>query len=244
MTTDYLGISIDSYNDKENALLFFTNPNGIRWDATVSNDGTPTGETMPINMNWNTFWDVKTTMDDQGWYVEMCIPISSLRFQSTDQTIVMGISFFRWVPAKNEGYTFPEISLEWGDLATFKPSLFAEVEFEGLDPKKPLYISPYLLTGFEQYFDLNTSETAYDHSQDTRLEPGLDLKYGITPNTTLDVTVNTDFAQVEADDQQFNLTRFSLFFPRKECSSWNAAVSLILSWRKQQPVLQPADRFV
>ena len=84
-----------------------------------------------------------------------------------------------------------------------------------LNPKKPLYISPYLLTGFEQYFDLNTSETAYDHSQDTKLEPGLDLKYGITPNTTLDVTVNTDFAQVEADDQQFNLTRFSLFFPEK-----------------------------
>ena len=107
MASDFFGISIDTYNDKENALLFYTNPNGLRWDATVSNDGTPVGEDPPMNMNWNTFWDVKTTMDERGWYTEMRIPISSLRFQPKDKTIVMGISFFRWVPAKNEGYSFP-----------------------------------------------------------------------------------------------------------------------------------------
>ncbi len=216
MTTDYFGISIDSYNDKENALLFFTNPNGIRWDATVSNDGTPTSMNLPpMNMNWNTFWDVKTTVDEKGWYAEMRIPISSLRFQPKDKTIVMGISFFRWVPAKNEGYSFPEIPLHWGDFSQFKPSQYAEVEFEGLHPKKPFYVSPYLLTSHQQSYELNSAETGYDYKGEPVFEPGLDLKYGINPNTTLDLTANTDFAQVEADDQQFNLTRFSLFFPEK-----------------------------
>ena len=215
MTSDWFGISLDTYNDKENALLFYTNPNGLRWDATVSNDGTPVGEDPPMNRNWNTFWDVKTTMDEKGWYTEMRIPISSLRFQPKDKTIIMGISLFRWVPAKNEGYSFPEIPLNWGDFSNFKPSQYAEIEFEGLNPKKPLYISPYMLSSYTQSYELNSDESGYDYNGEPRFEPGLDLKYGINPNTTLDLTANTDFAQVEADDQQFNLTRFSLFFPEK-----------------------------
>jgi hypothetical protein len=212
---DWFGISFDTYNDKENALLFFTNPNGLRWDATVSNDGTPVRTNIPLNMSWNTYWDVKTVTDDQGWYLEMRIPISSLRFQVNDITTIMGLSIFRWLPAKNEVYIFPETPLEWGEMSKFKPSLYAEVEFRGLEPKKPLYITPYLLTGFEQNHELNTDETAYEYNKDFILEPGLDIKYGFNPNTTLDLTVNTDFAQVEADDQQFNLTRFSLVFPEK-----------------------------
>ncbi|MEN8229271.1 MAG: DUF5916 domain-containing protein [Bacteroidota bacterium] len=215
MACDWFGISLDTYNDKENSLLFFTNPLGLRSDFTVMNDGTPVDEIPPVNLSWNTFWDVKTAMDDKGWYVEMRIPISSLRFQPSDGKIVMGLNIFRWVPAKNEGYIFPETPLTWGDYSNLKPSQYAEVEFEGLKSKKPLYITPYLLSGFEQSQDLNEGETAYDYSQDFKLEPGLDVKYGITPNTTLDLTVNTDFAQVEADDQQFNLTRFSLYFPEK-----------------------------
>lgn len=215
MTSDLFGICIDTYNDKENSLLFFTNPLGFRWDGAVRNDGTPVGEKPPINMNWNTFWDAKSDLDDKGWYTEIRIPISSLRFESREKKIIMGISIFRWVPAKNEGYSFPEIPLDWGDFSNMKPSQYAEVEFEGLKPKKPLYISPYLLSGFEQSNDLNDNETAYNYNQDFKLEPGLDLKYGLNPNTTLDLTINTDFAQVEADEQQFNTTRFSLYFPEK-----------------------------
>ena len=215
MSCDWFGIGIDSYNDKENSLLFFTNPNGIRWDATISNDGTPVALTVPMNMNWNTFWDSRVTMDDRGWYVEMRIPISSLRFQESNEKIVMGISIFRWIPATNEGYIYPAIRNEWGPFSNFKPSQYAEVEFEGLSLEKPLYISPYLLTGYEQQHNLNEAEDAYDYNPDFKFEPGLDLKYGINPNTTLDLTVNTDFAQVEADDQQFNLTRFSLVYPEK-----------------------------
>ncbi|MCK4879804.1 MAG: carbohydrate binding family 9 domain-containing protein [Bacteroidales bacterium] len=215
MACDWFGVSLDTYNDKENSLLFFTNPLGLRWDGAVSNDGTPTMDQMPVNMDWNTFWEVKTSYDDQGWYVEMRIPISSLRFQESEGKTVMGISFFRWIPAKNEADIYPAISNQWGPTSNMKPSLYEEVVFEELSPKKPVHITPYLLTGFKQQNELNDAETTYEYGEDFRFEPGLDIKYGINPNTVLDLTVNTDFAQVEADDQQFNLTRFSLFFEEK-----------------------------
>jgi len=215
MSSDFFMISFDSYNDKENALLFATNPQGLRWDAAVSNDGTMMMDQMPVNMDWNTFWEVRTSFDSKGWYFEMQIPISSLRFQDIDGSTVMGLSIFRWIPAKDEGYIYPAITNEWGPTSHLKPSLYQEVVFEDLSPKKPLQITPYLLTGFEQEHTLNDAETAYEYDVKYKFEPGLDIKYGINPYTVLDLTVNTDFAQVEADDQQFNLTRFSLFFPEK-----------------------------
>ena len=214
-SSDFFMLSFDTYNDKENSLLFATNPLGLRWDAAVSNDGTVQMRKMPMNMDWNTFWEVKASYDDLGWYFEMQIPISSLRFQDIDGLTVMGISVLRWIPAKNEGDIFPAISNEWGTTSYIKPSLYQEVVFEELSPKKPLYITPYVLTGFDLQNELNNDETAYEYGQDFKFEPGLDIKFGINPNTVLDLTINTDFAQVEADDQQFNLTRFSLFFPEK-----------------------------
>jgi hypothetical protein len=215
MSSDFFMLSVDSYNDKENSLVFGTNPLGFRFDAAISNDGTMSMDQMPVNMDWNTFWEVKASYDDKGWYFEMRIPISSLRFQDIDGQTVMGISVFRWLPGKNEGDVFPATSNEWGPTSHLKPSKYEEVVFKDLSPKKPLYITPYLLTGFDQQNELNDAETAYEYKQDFKFEPGLDIKYGINPNTVLDLTVNTDFAQVEADDQQFNTTRFSLFFEEK-----------------------------
>jgi len=215
MNSDFFMLSFDSYNDKENSLIFATTPQGLRWDAAVSNDGTMTMDQVPLNMDWNTFWEVKASFDEKGWYFEMLIPISSLRFQDIDGQTVMGLSVFRWIPAKNEGDVFPAISNEYGQFSHLKPSLYEEVVFEELSPKKPLLITPYLLTGFDQGNELNDAESAYEYKQDFKFEPGLDIKYGINPNTVLDLTINTDFAQVEADDQQFNTTRFSLFFAEK-----------------------------
>jgi hypothetical protein len=215
MSSDFFMLGFDSFNDKENALLFATNPLGLRWDAAVSNDGTIVMREMPVNMDWNTFWEVKARYDEAGWYFEMLIPISSLRFQDINGQTVMGISVFRWIPAKDEGDIFPAISNEWGPTGHIKPSLYEEVVFEDLSPKKPLHITPYILTAFVEENQLNEAETAYDYGKESRFEPGLDIKYGINPNTVLDLTVNTDFAQVEADDQQFNTSRFSLFFPEK-----------------------------
>jgi hypothetical protein len=215
MSSDFFMISFDTYNDKENSLAFATNPHGLRWDAAISNDGTVIMQEMPVNMEWNTFWEVKAGYDDKSWYFEMLIPISSLRFQDINGETVMGLSVFRWIPAIDEGDIYPAISNEYGPTSHIKPSLYEEVVFEELSPKRPLHIAPYLLTAYEQENELNQSETAYTYGDNFRFEPGLDLKYGINPNTVLDLTVNTDFAQVEADDQQFNTTRFSLFFPEK-----------------------------
>ncbi len=214
MACDWVGISLDTYNDKENSLLFFTNPNGVRWDATIRNDGTP-GDLEPLNLNWNTFWEVKTVIEDLVWHAEFKIPISSLRFNETVNTLTMGISVFRFLPSTNEGYIFPDIPYDWGDYSNLKPSTYAELEFEDMKPRKPLYISPYILSGYEQTNELNADETVYNYNSGMVFEPGIDIKYGINTNTTLDLTVNTDFAQVEADDQQFNLTRFSLVYPEK-----------------------------
>ena len=215
MSSDFFMLGFDTFNDKENALLFATNPLGLRWDAAVSNDGTIVMREMPVNMDWNTFWEVKASYDEKGWYFEMLIPISSLRFQDMDGQTVMGINVFRWIPAKDEGDIFPAISNEWGPTGHIKPSLYEEVVFEDLSPKKPLHITPYILTSFVEENQINETETAYDYGKESRFEPGLDIKYGINPNTVLDLTANTDFAQAEADDQQFNTTRFSLFFPEK-----------------------------
>lgn len=211
-TTDYFGLAIDSYLDQENAVGFFTNANGMRWDGTVWNDAQ--GE-MPISIDWNTFWDVKAVHDEQGWSAEIRIPWSSLRFQERDGEVVMGITSWWYLAAKNEMNMFPLVPLNWGEMSAWKPSQMQTFRFSGVKSRKPLYVAPYLLGGWQQDFDLNETESAYQQATSPTFEAGLDLKYGITSNLTLDVTLNTDFAQVEADDQQVNLTRFSLFFPEK-----------------------------
>ncbi len=212
LNNDWFGLIIDIFNDNENALAFFTTPSGLRLDMTVFNDAQ--GD-FPVNNSWNTFWDVKTVRNEEGWFAEIRIPFSSLRFQDKEGRVVMGLITSRYIARKNEWIVFPEIPPDWGFWSPFKPSQAQEIVFEGLRSRKPLYIAPYALGGFGQSFDLNDIETAYIRADDPIHELGLDVKYGLTTNLTLDVTVNTDFAQVEADDQQVNLTRFSLFFPEK-----------------------------
>lgn len=211
-SSEWFGIIIDSFNDNENALAFFTTPAGLRWDAAVFNDAQ--GEN-PMNISWNTFWDVATVRNDEGWFAEFRIPFSSLRFQDINGRVVMSIISWRYIARKAEWTIFPAIPPNWGFFSKFKPSQAQEVVFEGLYSRKALYIAPYLLGGFGQSFELNEGETAYQRIVNLAHEVGLDVKYGLTSNLTLDVTLNTDFAQVEADDQQINLTRFSLFFPEK-----------------------------
>lgn len=216
---DAFGIILDTYNDKENALVFFTSPAGIRTDFAVSNDAVMTGGNpemnSSINISWDTFWDVKTTVDDKGWHVEMRIPFSSLKFKPDGETTRMGLIVSRNISVNNETDTYPAIDPKHGFMATNKPSLAQEIEIEGIRPTRPVYISPYLLGGFERDHILDNSLTGYERKDKPQINVGLDVKYNINSNLTLDLTANTDFAQVEADDQQVNLTRYSLFFPEK-----------------------------
>ena len=211
-SNEWFGVLIDSFNDKENALGFFTTPAGLRWDAEIYNDAQ--GE-FPLNLSWNTFWDVATSRNDEGWFAELRIPFSSLRFQDREGHVVMGILSWRSISRKNEMVIFPAVPPKWGFWRIFKPSQTQEVVFEGVFSRNPLYVAPYVLGGFGQLFELNELETDYIREDSPKYEAGLDLKYSLTSNITLDITLNPDFAQVEADDQQVNLTRFSLFFPEK-----------------------------
>jgi hypothetical protein len=121
---------------------------------------------------------------------------------------------------------YPAIPYKWGFWSIVKPSKMQEVMFEGLRSRKPLYIAPYVLGGFGRKKNLNEEETTYINEDQLARNAGLDLKYGLTSNLTMDLTVNTDFAQVEADEQQVNLTRYSLFFPEKGFFSRNAPATL------------------
>ena len=203
---DTFTIVLDTFNDNENALVFWTNPAGVRGDYAVSNDG------GSINSNWNTYWDVAAHQTDEGWFFEMRIPMSSLGFQDRTGRVEMGLIAYRYIAQTNEIVSYPALSPEQG-IGT--PSRAQDIVLEGVQAQKPVYITPYLLSGSGRSAELNNAETAYSTASDLVVDVGLDLKYNVTSNLTLDATVNTDFAQVEADNQQVNLTRFSLFFPEK-----------------------------
>ena len=212
LTNDQFGIILDTFNDKENGLYFFTTPTGVRLDAAISNDATGT---PPFNISWNTFWDAAGTQNEDGWFAEMRIPFSSLRFQDRDGTVTLGLLAYRWIARKNEIAVFPAIPPKWGFHSLIKPSQAREVVLEGIRSTRPLYVTPYGLGGIGQSHVLDAEANGYERDDQPAADMGLDVKYGLASNLTLDVTVNTDFAQVEADDQQVNLTRFSLFFPEK-----------------------------
>ncbi|HUX59654.1 MAG TPA: DUF5916 domain-containing protein [Bacteroidales bacterium] len=216
MGGDWLSIILDTYNDKENGLAFSTSPDGLRWDATIQKDAVVRmPDDLPMNISWNTFWDVTTIINEKGWSFEMRIPFSSLRFQEINGEVRMGLIVQRWIPSKNEVNVFPAIHPNWGQTPALKPSQAQEVVLRGVKPSKPIYIAPYLLGGYESTNELNSRGTEYERLNNPALEAGLDVKYGLSNNLIMDVTVNTDFAQVETDDQQVNLTRFSLYFPEK-----------------------------
>ncbi len=211
---DQMGIILNTFNDNENAVVFIVSPSGTRTDVNILNDAED-APSRNVNPSWNTFWDAATVCNDEGWFIEMRIPFSSLRFQERDGRTVMGMTAYRWIARTPEMDIFPLVPEKFGMWGSFKPSETREVIFEGIKSHNPLYITPYLLGGSGQSFVLNGAETAYKREDTFTHEIGLDAKYGLTNNLTLDMTLNTDFAQVEADDQRINLTRYSLFFPEK-----------------------------
>lgn len=214
--SDHFEIMIDTYNDNETGLIFTTTPTGTRNDAAIFNDASGGGIASGgwINRDFNTFWDSATQITTEGWFAEVRIPFSSLRFQNVGGTVTMGINVNRKVARKTERVVFPSTPTV-ADWAFLKPSLAQKIQFEGVKPHNPLYITPYALGGLGLANHLNASQTAYEADNSNTQEFGIDLKYGLTDNLTADLTINTDFAQVEADNQQVNLTRFSLFFPEK-----------------------------
>lgn len=214
---DHFEILIDSYNDNETGMLFNSNPRGHRREAAISNDASGGGIASGgwINVNFNTYWDVETVIADSGWFSEMRIPFSSLRFQPReDGTVIMGLTLQRKIVRKDERVVFPPVE-RVSSWAFLKPSLAQKFLLEGVESDLPVYITGYGLGGAGETAGQEEAGAAWEYDRDVTREIGADVKYQFANNAALDLTLNTDFAQVEADDQQINLTRFSLFFPEK-----------------------------
>lgn len=205
---DRFRLMLDTFNDGQTGVGFLTTPAGMKMDMEVSGDG------RLVNESWNTWWDAAASEDSLGWYAEIRIPWSSLRFQPEHQRVVMGLIVLRTSVGKNEWSTFPPLSPQETN-ALWRPSLAQKIVFEGLDRRKPLYLTPYALLGLNRQARLQDPAGRFQQQRDWTTELGGDFKYGLSDNLTLDLTANTDFAQVEADDQQVNLGRVPLFFPEK-----------------------------
>lgn len=209
--TDAFLFILDTYKDGQNGFVFGTNSIGVEYDAQVDNEGQgntnvnrqQVGTIGGFNLNWDGSWEVRTEVGDYGWSAEFAIPLRTLRFQPGKD---WGVNFRRNIRKTNEiAYWSPlPISFNINRL-----SLAGTLT--GLDLRSPgnLKVIPYVLGQLSRDFTANDSKTNF------RSEVGGDIKYSITPSLTLDLTYNTDFAQVEVDEQQVNLDRFNLFFPEK-----------------------------
>ena len=216
---DGFGVLLDTFNDNENAVRFVGLPMGARMDMTITGGGAGGegggggGAGGPRNSSWNAFWDLETQVTDQGWFGEMRIPFSSLRFESgEDGSVVMGLMAYAYEPALGSRWTYPAIPQ---DFPYTQISAWQDVRLEDIEPSNPVYVMPYGLTGASRSAQLNEAADQWGYARAEQYEIGGDIKLNPTPNLTLDLTVNTDFAAVEADQQQINLTRFSLFFDEK-----------------------------
>ena len=200
---DSFSVLLDTFYDRRNGFMFMTNPLGGLFDQTI------TAETTG-NLDWNTVWRVQTSRFDQGWNLEMAIPFKSLRFQP-EAGQYWGINFTRRVAWKNETSFLTPIPAALRELGSFQVSAAATlVDLEVPTSVARFEVKPYVIG------DITTNTSA---NPLVRNQPGgtagFDVKYGVTQGLTADFTYNTDFAQVEVDEQQINLTRFSLFFPEK-----------------------------
>ncbi|MSR83431.1 MAG: hypothetical protein EXS58_10995 [Candidatus Latescibacteria bacterium] len=208
---DAFALVLDTFDDDQTAAAFITTPAGVRKDLSVYNDAEPSWET-PYDTSWNTFWDAAATRTAEGWFAGLRIPLSSLRFVVREGQVVMGLITWRYIARKNEIDVYPAISPKWY-WGVLKPSVASQIVLKGVQAHRPLYFAPYASAGIGQAAQL--ADDDYRTSRTFKHELGAELKYPLASNLTLDLTANTDFAQVEADDEQINLTRFSPFFPEK-----------------------------
>jgi uncharacterized protein DUF5916/cellulose/xylan binding protein with CBM9 domain len=200
--SDRVHVLIDSYNDKRTAFHFAVNPKGVKQDYYRFDD---TSE----DSGWDAVWNVATSVDAEGWTAEFEIPYSQLRFAKAE-SLTWGINFQRDIARKNETAFWAPISGQDNAMV----SKFGELQgLRGLDTPRRLEVTPYSLASLQRApGDVNDP---FYSENDTFRSMGMDVKYGLTSDLTLDVTVNPDFGQVEADPAQVNLSAFETFFPER-----------------------------
>lgn len=199
---DYFEFILDTYHDQRSGYYFITNPHGSKREAQLANEG------QSYNPSWDGVWICKAQITDEGWFLEIGIPLKTLRFPEEKDT-VWGINFSRMIRRKNEHVYWQLIPRDMGHAGLFRLSEAGTLQgLTGLKMGGNLELIPYFLGGVE-------NDQATDFNMNSLVDVGLDAKIAVTSTLALDLTVNTDFAQVEADEEQVNLTRFSLYYPEK-----------------------------
>jgi hypothetical protein len=199
---DQVKIILDPFRDKQNGFFFSTNPLGALKDAQHIDNG------RSVNMDWNAVWEVKTTVDERGWYAEIAIPLSQLRFKGGPGEQDWGLNVSRIVVRRNEDSYWVPFPRQWGTPGFSRMSNAGVLTgLRDLNARRRLEIVPYLSP--------QASRAASSPDASTNMRAGFDLRVGLTSTMNADVTYKTDFAQVEADEETVNLSRFDLMFPEK-----------------------------
>jgi hypothetical protein len=200
---DNFAVELDTFHDRRNGFLFYVTALGALYDSMTTDE-------RQSNADWNTVWQGKVGRFDGGWVAEIAIPFKSLRYAAgREQT--WGIILRRNIRSKNEWSYLTPMKAEWGQTAIFRVSAGATlVGLEVPPTAKNLEIKPYAISRLTT--DLVATPALHDEVDP---DAGIDIKYGVTKSLTADFTYNTDFAQVEEDEAQVNLTRFNLVFPEK-----------------------------
>lgn len=203
-------VLISSFNDRRNGYLFIINPNGARADLQVSGDND--------NIDWNGVWDAKTICNKDGWFAEIVIPFSTLQFKK-DTTQTWAINFDRQISYKHEEDRQQGWSRDYGFENFSNTGTLTGITDIGYS--KHFEFKPYALGGFQK---IKHEKINYPG------KVGADLNVNITPTLKLNLTTNTDFAQVEADQIQVNLTRFNLYYPEKREFFQKRLITLVCIW--------------
>lgn len=199
---DNFQIVLDTYNDKRNGFYFVVNPNGCRRDASFGDEG------RSYNSDWDGIWDCGTQVNEKGWFAEIAIPWKTLHFAKLD-TANWGVNFSRTIRRKNEQDYWQLIPRDAGRFGMFRLSQAGSlVDLTGMKAGGNIEIDPYTLAGA-------ANDASTDFNTNRVNDFGIDAKIGLTSNLAVNLTWNTDFAQVESDQERVNLTRFSLYFPEK-----------------------------
>ena len=201
---DKLEIALDTYHDRRNAYLFEMNPLGTQDDALITDENRPGLDEWA----WDGVYISEGKVTDFGWVLEVAIPWTTLRFPNKDE-LTMGLAIKRYINRKNESVIWPHIGLEYSS-DIYQVSQYANLKgLKNIKRSKDIKIKPFAIGGTQN--QITDEKTVNDNIGNG----GFDINYGLKSNLTLNLTYNTDFAQVEADNAQINLTRFNLFYPEK-----------------------------
>ncbi|HEY8659637.1 MAG TPA: DUF5916 domain-containing protein [Hanamia sp.] len=202
-THDLVSIAFDCFNDMRNAMSFVTDPYGVQRDLLSFDD-------LYYDEDWNGLWRVRTTRTDSGWTAEIAIPWQTLRYpKKADSVQQWGLSIYRNRRITNEITSFSPFPRAFTSLRMNYAGVL-----KNLKPPPPttnIRFQPYVLSSYDHYKGFDTSVK----TEATNIKTGGEIKWAIDPNSVLDLTANTDFAQADADQQVNNVTRFSVFFPEK-----------------------------